>query len=154
MRIREIMTTDVQSIEQGATVAQAREVMRTRGIRHLVVQYGGRPVGVLSERDVGGTRGVVPVGNVGGAMSRGIVTAAPDATLRQAANLLRGNLVGCLPVMEGDRLVGIVTISDVLDALGRGEAPARGRGRPYVSRRQGPLGKPRGERLKPRGGRR
>lgn len=151
MRIREIMTKNVQSIDHAASVAQARDLMRSKAIRHLVVRQDGRPVGVLSDRDVGGPRGVVPTGSVGDAMSRGIVTVAPDSTLRDAANLLRGHVVGCLPVIEDDRLVGIVTISDVLDVLGRGSAPQRGRAKPYVARRQGPLGKPRGERFKARG---
>jgi CBS domain-containing protein len=46
---------------------------------------------------------------------------------RDAANRPRGHVVGCLPMMEEDRLVGIVTISDVLETLGRGDAPPRGR---------------------------
>ena len=151
MRIQELMTTNVHSVESGATLAKARDLMKARGIRHLVVKQGGRLAGIVSERDVGGPRGAAPAGTVEGAMSHGVVSIAPDATLRDAANLLRGHLIGCLPVMDDDRLVGIVTISDVLDALGHGDAPMRGRAKPYVSRRQGPLAKVRGERLTPRG---
>ncbi len=147
MRMQDIMKTDVETIDHDAPASRAREVMKARRIRHLVVRRDGRFVGVVSERDVGGPRGAAPGGTVGAVMSRGIVSVPSDATLRQAANLLRGHVIGCLPVIEDDRLVGIVTISDVLDALGRGEAPMRGRGKPYVARRQGPLGKPRGERL-------
>jgi len=151
MRIHEIMTTDVHSVESSAPLSRARELMKARGIRHLVVKRDGRLAGIVSERDVGGPRGAAPSGDVAGAMSHGVVSIGPDATLRDAANMLRGHVIGCLPVMDDDRLVGIVTISDVLDALGRGEAPMRGRAKPYVARRQGPVGKARGERLTPRG---
>lgn len=146
MRIEEIMTPNVHSIEPGASLVKARDLMKARGIRHLVVRQDGRLVGVISERDVGGPRGSAPAGTVADAMSHGVVSIESDATLRQAANLLRGHVIGCLPVMDGDRLVGILTISDVLDALGHGESPMRGRGKPYVARRQGPLGKARGGR--------
>jgi len=151
MRIQEIMTTDVHSIESSATLARARELMKARGIRHLVVRRDGRPAGIVSQRDVGGPRGAAPAGNVADAMSHGFVSIGPDATMRDAANMLRGHVIGCLPVMDDDRLVGIVTISDVLDALGRGEAPMRGRARPFAGRRAGPLGKSRAERPAPRG---
>ena len=151
MRLRDLMSTPVETIEGGASVAEARERMRVRRVRHLVVRSGGRLLGIVSERDVGGPRGLPVEGRVGDVMSRGVVTAPGDSTLREAANLLRGNAIGCLPVVDAKRLVGIVTISDVLDALGRGAAPSRERAKPYVARRQGPLGKPRGERLKARG---
>jgi CBS-domain-containing membrane protein len=48
------------------------------------------------------------------------VSAEPETTLRHAANLMRSRRVGSLPVLDGDRLVGIVTATDVLDELGRG----------------------------------
>jgi acetoin utilization protein AcuB len=150
MRIRELMTTAVEQIAPESAAIDARALMRARGIRHLVVRRGSRIVGVVSDRDLGGPRGLSPDTTVESAMASRVVTAAPDATLREAANLLRGYGIGCLPVVEKGRLVGIVTIADLLDALGRGGAPLRGRGRPYVARRQGPLGKPRGERLRRR----
>jgi acetoin utilization protein AcuB len=150
MRIRELMTEDVAEVAPGTAAADARALMRARGVRHLVVREGARTVGVVSDRDLGGPRGRSPETTVARVMASRVVTIAPDATLRDAANLLRGHVIGCLPVIEGERLVGIVTISDVLDTLGRGGAPQRGRARPYVARRQGPLGKPRGERLRRR----
>ena len=42
------------------------------------------------------------------------------ATVREAANLLRGRSIGCLPVFDGDQLAGIVTTSDLLELIGRG----------------------------------
>lgn len=55
-------------------------------------------------------------------MSAEVASAVPHTTLRQAANLMRGRLIGSLPVVEGGRVVGIVTATDVFDELGRGFA--------------------------------
>jgi CBS domain-containing protein len=55
-------------------------------------------------------------------MTPQVAVATPATTLRQAANLLRGRLIGCLPVVENSRVVGIATATDVLDELGRGSS--------------------------------
>ena len=49
------------------------------------------------------------------------IAAAPDTALEDAADLMRGHVIGCLPVLDGDNLVGIVTITDLLDLLATGE---------------------------------
>ena len=71
-------------------------------------------------------------------MSPHTVTVKPDTTLRRAANLMRGHVIGCLPVVEDGKLRGIITVSDLLDCLGRGaESPSpRGR-RATLNRRRG-----------------
>jgi acetoin utilization protein AcuB len=138
MQVREIMTPDVETIEADATAQRARDLMKARRIRHLVVRRNARVVGVISESDVGGPRGSAPTGRVQDSMNRDVVTASSTTTLRDCANLLRGRADGCLPVVDDDRLVGVVTISDVLDALGRGATHLNERSRPYLPRRQGP----------------
>jgi acetoin utilization protein AcuB len=54
-------------------------------------------------------------------MTAPVATAAPDTTVREAANLLRGRHIGCLPIVEDGRLVGIVTVADLLDLLARAD---------------------------------
>ena len=54
---------------------------------------------------------------------------APEATVRQAANRLRGRGVGCLAVMDDGRLRGIVTTQDLLELIGRGTASQHRHGR-------------------------
>lgn len=124
MRLQEIMTTGVVSIGPDATADAAWSRMDWKGVRHLVVKEGSRLVGVLSERDLGGRRGsVLRRGRtVRDFMTPQVATAKPTTTLRQAANLMRGRLIGCLPVVEEGRVVGIVTATDVLDELGRGSS--------------------------------
>jgi CBS domain-containing protein len=124
MRLREIMTTPVVSVSPDEPARSAWARMELKGIRHMVVTEGRLLLGVLSDRDLGGIKG--------GALRKGrtvrdlmtlqVTTATPGTTLRQAANLMRGQLIGCLPVVDGDRLVGIVTATDVLNELGRGSS--------------------------------
>jgi len=121
MRVQDIMTTSVRSIPPDLDTAAARHTMRSARVRHLVVVDRGRVVGVLSQRDLGGTRDeLLPAGTVEKVMRPHVVVAAPDTTIRTAANLLRGHSIGCLPVVDGKKLVGIVTTSDLLGLIGQG----------------------------------
>lgn len=121
MRLMEIMTTEVETALPTEDAEKAFQRMRNRRIHHLVVMDGGQVVGVLSERDVGGSRGSpVRAGKkVGELMSSRTVTASPTTTIRQAANLLRARTIGCLPIIDDGELAGIVTMTDLLELLGR-----------------------------------
>ena len=128
MHVQEVMTEKVRTVPVDTTAEQAWSLMKTDGIHHLVVTDGRRIVGVLSDRD-GGRRSAGmrrDAATVQEVMSKPVVTIAPDATVRQAANMMRGRTIGCLPVTRGSRLVGIVTTSDLLDAVGGGvDRPSR-----------------------------
>ncbi|MGH7873725.1 MAG: CBS domain-containing protein [Candidatus Binatia bacterium] len=119
-QIREIMSTRVVTIGAKEAASQAWTRMRRRRIRHLAVMEGGRLVGVLSERDLGGRAGadVRKRRRVRDLMTPHVVSAAPETTVQEAADLMRKRLIGSLPVLDGDQLVGIVTATDVFDALG------------------------------------
>jgi len=128
MRLAEIMNKDVQTVPPTMPATDAWNLMRTKGIRHLVVMEGREIRGVLSQRDVGGRSGADLRGRsrVADLMTTSVVTAAPEDTVRRAANLMRGRTIGCVPVMARGRLAGIVTASDLLALLGRGiDRPAR-----------------------------
>ena len=122
MRLKDIMTDRVITIGPDVPADAAWSRMQRDRIRHLVVVEGRRLVGVVSERDLGGPRGddVRRGRHVRDLMARKIASARPDTTLREAANLMRGRMIGSLPVLRSGRIVGIVTATDVLDTLGRG----------------------------------
>jgi len=115
MRVQEVMSDDVRTVPKAMTAQQARSLMRTDRIHHLVVVDGRRIVGVLSERDASGARDGRTVEEL---MTKQVVTIKPDATLRQAANVMMGRTIGCLPVTLGNRLVGMVTTADLLRVIG------------------------------------
>jgi acetoin utilization protein AcuB len=133
MRVQDVMTRHVETIDGQENAQIAFDSMKLKGIRHLVVKRDSELVGVLSKRDLG-----VPdqydfreKHRVAELMTTQVVTASPEMSVRQAANLMRGRTIGCLPVVEEghrSRLVGIVTVSDLLELLGRGvDRPAQGR---------------------------
>jgi len=127
MRVGEVMTRAVETVSAAEPAESARQRMRTKRIHHLVATRGGDVVGVVSARDLDALGSFRMVQTVEDVMTSPAVTANPRMTLRQAANLLRGRAIGCLPVMEGEKLAGILTITDLLEMLGRGaDRPSAG----------------------------
>ena len=122
MRIREIMNAKVHSVSPDLDAEEAWQLMRTKGVRHLVVKDGSSVVGVLSDSDAGGPSGgpVRAGAHVENLMNRHFVSITGEETVRKAANLMAGHLTGCLPVVERGRLVGVVTVADLLKVIGKG----------------------------------
>ena len=122
MRVFEVMTEGVRTVPPSLPATDAWQLMRTAGIHHLVVTSGRRIVGILSDRDAGGRAGApVRAGrSVADLMTRGVVTIQTDETVGRAANVMHGRTIGCLPVLAGRKLVGIVTTADLLEAIGAG----------------------------------
>jgi CBS domain-containing protein len=118
MYLRDIMSTNIEAARPGESLERAERRMRSRGIHHLVVISRGTVVGLICEATLQ-ARLADGVATVGNAMHRHILTASPEMTVAQAARMMRGRAEGALPVFAGTRLVGIVTISDLLDVLGR-----------------------------------
>jgi CBS domain-containing protein len=116
------MTEGVQTVSPGTAAEDAWALMRLKGIHHLVVTRGSTPVGVFSDRDAGGHRGkAVRAGRTVGDLMTEPVIAVPRTTpVRRAANLMRGRSIGCLAVTDARRLVGIITVADLLQLLGQG----------------------------------
>jgi acetoin utilization protein AcuB len=124
------MRSPVVSIGPETTVREAVDLMRARALRHLpVVDPGGRLVGIVTDRDLrqavfapvvqerlggGDAVGDIPVREV---MTWAVVTVRPATDLREAARLMHEQKIGALPVVEGDRLIGILTESDLLAAF-------------------------------------
>jgi CBS domain-containing protein len=116
MRVQDVMSSPLFTIAPSESTEAAREQMELRRIHHLAVADGKRIVGVVSNHDLG--RDGATVSEV---MTADPVTATPRTTVREAANLLRGHTIGCLPVVDDDgKPVGIITVSDVLELVGRG----------------------------------
>lgn len=130
MRVFEVMTEIVRTIPPAATVREALDVMRAGKFDHLVVASRSGVLGIVSDRDLiarrdGGSQDGPTVADV---MATDVATVTRHDTVRKAANLMSGRTIGCLPVVERGKLVGIVTASDLLRVLGRGlDRPAGAR---------------------------
>jgi acetoin utilization protein AcuB len=122
MRIFEVMTPAVHTVAPSCAAEEAWQMMHGRGVRHLIVKDGSRVVGVVSEADLGGRSGAAVRRGaiVADLMEPHVTSVTRQDTIRKAANLMRGRIVGCLPVIEDDHLIGIVTVADLLAVLGRG----------------------------------
>ena len=124
------MTTDVLSVDPHNSVATAIRLMRTGQLRRLPVVENGRLVGIVTSGDVRRITGMssvvrdpsgdnflwqhIPVANV---MTLDVITTSPDTPIADAARLMIERKIGGLPVVEQERLVGILTTSDLLEAL-------------------------------------
>ena len=115
--IKEVMTRDVRACEPNATVAEAAKVMAQEDVGPVPIVEDGRLVGIVTDRDI--VVRVVAEGRDPNTMtvkeiaSSELVTVSPDAELDEGLNLLAERQVRRLPVVEGDRLVGIVAQADI-----------------------------------------
>jgi len=115
--IKEVMTRDVRACEPNATVADAAKVMAQEDVGPVPIVEDGRLVGIVTDRDIvvravaeGRDPNATTVREIA---STELVTVSPDDDLDEALNLLAQRQVRRLPVVEGDRLVGIVAQADV-----------------------------------------
>ena len=124
--VKDSMTREIVTLSPDETAGTALALCRERRIRHLPVLKEGRLVGIVSDRDLRSSTPAlgdsardaalqeILVENV---MARDVVTTLPDDPIEQAANTMRVRRIGCLPVVDSGELVGIITASDVIDAL-------------------------------------
>lgn len=126
MRVQDVMTPHVRTIGADQSAEAAYTSMKALNVHHLVVRDDDAAlVGVVSSHDLGAPAEEEYRRNrkVADVMSPHVVTAEPEMSIRQAANLMRGRSINCLPVVQPGRtphLVGIVTTSDLLEVLGHG----------------------------------
>jgi len=127
IRVRDIMQTGVVTISAGDTLSTVEDIMTLGGLRHRPVVRGGTLVGVVSERDLlraslsnltgfghEERRAFLQVVEIARVMSSPPIVIYPDAEIGQAARLLAEKRIGCLPVVEEGKLVGLLTETDVL----------------------------------------
>ena len=119
MLVKEVMNRDVKTIRPSDTVKNAAIIMNENGIGSLVVVSGaGHVIGIITERDI--LTDVVATGKsaedvkVEEIMTKDLITVSPEKSLEDAADLMTNNKIKKLPVMEGDKLVGIVTATDLI----------------------------------------
>jgi len=132
MRVRELMTSAPITVSPDAPVFEARQMMLKERIRHLIVTDEGRLAGIVTDRDIrlnlpsqATSLSVWEVNyllaklTVDKVMSRTVITVGPDREAYEAARLMLEHRIGALPVVDRDRVIGIVTETDILRAYVR-----------------------------------
>ena len=121
MLIREVMTSSVVSAPPGCPVRQVAELMRERNVGSVVLVDEGRPVGFVTDRDLAvsvladGREHTDPVETYA---SSPVVTAEARMEVEEAASLMIQNGIRRLPVMDDGRMVGILTLDDLVVRTG------------------------------------
>jgi CBS domain-containing protein len=138
MQVRDVMTREVATLNRNDELSLADDLMRLGRIRHLPVidESTGDLAGIISQRDLfrgalvrafgygeAAKRRVMKTIVVKEVMTTEVATIAPDESLQQAAKVMLEQKIGCLPVVEGEQLVGIVTEADFVGLAARGELP-------------------------------
>lgn len=135
-RVRDIMPDTVVTISEGDRLSTVEDIMTLGRVRHMPVVHGGKLVGVVSERDllraslssltefrVEAHRAFLHGVEIGRVMSSPPVVIHPEASVEKAAKLMAERKIGCLPVVEDDQLIGLITETDVLRYFAGVHAP-------------------------------
>ncbi len=128
--VRDIMAKNLVVLSRNEYLDLAKDIMTLGRIRHFPVVDGGELIGVVSQRDLyrASLGSVMQFGEktqneflrtivVKEVMSEPPVTISPDAPIKDAAHLMIDRKIGCLPVMEAGKLVGLITETDLLREL-------------------------------------
>ena len=130
MFVRDFMTPNPLTIEPDTAYPEALSIMREKKIRRLPVLKKGKLVGIVVEKDLLSSQpspattlsihemySLLSRLKVGQFMTTPVVTATPQCPMEAAAGIMIDRKIGSLPVMEGDKLVGIITETDIFKAF-------------------------------------
>jgi CBS domain-containing protein len=123
--VRHHMSSDLLSVETSLSIIEVAQRMVERNVGAVLVLDDGRLAGILTERDVlrAVARGLSETTRVGDCMTAHPETIAPDDTTDHAAVLMLHGGFRHLPVLEGDTLVGVISIRDLVPLLLEDTAP-------------------------------
>jgi len=121
LQVKDVMVTNIITIEAEDSVKSAAELMEKHSIGCLVVMNYGNPIGIVTERDMlkkvllqRRDSGRTKVGNV---MSAPLITSHPQTDIREAVRLMNERRIKKLPVLEEGKLIGLVSLTDVMRSL-------------------------------------
>ena len=131
MKVKDLMSKKLFTVGPEDMLDKVFFLFNFEAIRHLPVVEKGKVIGILSDRDLkkimgprkkivsekdDGTQFIVHARRVRTIMNRGLTTIGPDEQAADAAAIMAKKKIGCLPVVKKDKLVGIITSTDILRA--------------------------------------
>lgn len=116
-QIRDVMTAKPKTLSASATLAEAARIMRQEDIGDVLVVDEGKPCGIVTDRDIV-VRGIAAGKDpnqtqVKEIASKDVVTLKPDASVDEAIRIMRERAIRRIPVMEGGKPIGIVSLGDL-----------------------------------------
>ena len=131
LRVRDYMTTNVTTLPDDARLLDAALLIRRTGRRHVpIIDSAGKPVGIISDRDVSRMapsmlarmtpdeyNQIFESTPITVAMTKSPITVSPDAPIHEAVRLLYEKKIGGILVTEDEKIVGILTVTDMLGLL-------------------------------------
>ena len=127
MKVKDVMVKEVATLDINDELSLANDIMRLGRIRHLPVVEGTRLAGIVSERDLfrtslaqalgygsEATRDLMKKLRIKDIMVQKVITVSPESELCEATKIMVELKIGCLPVVENERLVGLITETDIL----------------------------------------
>ena len=119
MKVKKRMTKKVVTISKEATITDVINLMKEHSIRHLPVVEEGELIGWVTESDIRGAylASLIDEVSLGDIMIKDPITISPEANLEEAAELLYRHGIGGLPVVDNNKLVGVITVADIMAAF-------------------------------------
>lgn len=120
-QLLDVKGSDVWSVHPDDTVLDAIKEMAAKNVGALVVMTEGKPVGIFSERDY--ARNVIlkgkssPTTPIRDIMTSHVICAYPEQTVEECMAIMSDKHVRHLPVLDGERLIGIVSIGDLVQSI-------------------------------------
>ena len=128
--VRDFMSASVTTVPHTAQLLEAALTLRRTGFRHLPIVDGEKLMGIITDRDINRFAPSLlskitqeeynaifentPLARV---MTKNPTTVMPDTHVQDAVEIMHGRKLGCVPVVEGEKLVGILTVTDMLRLL-------------------------------------
>jgi CBS domain-containing protein len=128
--VKTIMNTKIVSVSANDSLDTVDDIMNLGNVRHLPVVKAGELVGIVTQRDLlrASLSSILHVGldqkkaflnsiKIREVMARDVITIAPEATIQETAEIMADRKIGCLPVVDGGKLVGMITETDLLEYI-------------------------------------
>jgi CBS domain-containing protein len=125
--VRLLMSQDPATLGRNETLDLAESIMNLGRIRHMPVVDDGKIVGIVSQRDLFRSALITALGfgrkttsaliktiKIKEVMTEYVITISPEATVKEAARVMIDKKIGCLPVVEDQKLIGLLTETDIL----------------------------------------
>ncbi len=116
MKVSQIMRKAVIT-DDNVSVKQAAKMMSSKGIGSLIIVKDNKITGIVTEKDI--VRNLDKIDSkLSSIMSKGVITISQDAEVEKAAEIMKNNRIKRIPVMKDNKLVGLVSITDIIGHTG------------------------------------